>query len=64
MKGTIQWVRHYHFYNSECVDVMYESGRLCTWYDEAIPNTIRKWMEEKEGRKQVDGLHGDEVIYE
>ena len=62
--AEINFVRHYKRYNEDVFDVIYESKRLFTYYGlHTLPETVLKFIGNKDPLCQIDQFHGEEFIY-
>ena len=65
VRGKIKFVRMYKMYRENWYDVMYHSGRICTYLEGELPSTASKFVETSTiRRQQYDKVfHRDEMLY-
>lgn len=63
MKANIKFVRKYSLGINTVYEAVYESGRVFSYYNEHISKPVKRFMESKAPKKQLDRYHGVEYIY-
>ena len=65
IRSKIKFVRKYEMYRENWYDVVYHSGRVCTYTEPEIPATVERFIESSEIREeQYDKtFHRAEMLY-
>lgn len=65
VRSKIKFVRMYKMYRENWYDVIYHSGRVCTYTEPELPATVEKFFNSSEHRKQQHNktFNRDEMIY-
>jgi len=65
VRGKIKFVRMYKMYRENWYEVVYHSGRVCTYLEGELPSTANKFVETSTVRKQQYDkvFHRDEMLY-
>lgn len=65
VRNKIKFVRMYKMYRENWYDVIYHSGRVCTYTEPELPATVEKFVGSSEIRKQQHDrtFNRDEMIY-
>lgn len=65
VRSKIKFVRMYKMYRENWYDVIYHSGRVCTYLEPDLPTTVEKFVESSTIRKQQHDktFNRDEMIY-
>lgn len=64
-RSKIKFVRMYKMYRENWYDVVYHSGRVCTYIEPYLPATVEKFVDSSEIREQQydKTFRRDEMIY-
>lgn len=64
VRSKIKFVRMYKMYRENWYDVIYHSGRVCTYLESYLPATVEKFVNSSEIRKQQHDrtFNRDEMI--
>lgn len=65
VRSKIKFVRMYKMYRENWYDVIYHSGRVCTYLEPDLPTTVEKFVESSTIREQQHDkmFNRDEMIY-
>lgn len=65
VRGKIKFVRMYKMYRENWYDVIYHSGRVCTYIEPELPSTVNAFVESSNIRKQQydKTFRRDEMLY-
>lgn len=66
MNKKIKYIRMYKLYRANWYDVVYHSGRCCTYLESDMPNTVKQFVTTapKRTERYNNVLKHHEMIYE